>query len=216
MTGVGFAQNAFHRHDVYEHALKSLDRARGDAVLKLAVLLHDIGKPETAAGPPGEHTFYGHEQASAQMAEAVCQRLKFSNRDRQRIGHLIGQHMFHYEESWSDGAVRRLVRKVGPEYLEDLWEMRRADAWGRGPGLRATLANLKALKLRVAKVMAADAALKVTDLAVDGQDVMDTLHIPPGRQVGQLLDWLLEQVLDDPSLNERQKLLEMLRQAVGA
>ena len=208
--GVGFAQNRFHKYDVYHHVLKCLEHARGDAVLKLAVLLHDVAKPQTAEGPENERTFYGHEKASAEVAARVLKRLRFSNQERQRVVTLISSHMFHYLPEWTDGAVRRLARRVGPELLEDMYELRRADAWGRGVGVRDTLANLKALKQRVAKVLAEDAALKVTDLAIGGEEIMKVLCIRPGPRVGKILDALLERVLDDPSLNKPKKLKSLI------
>ena len=119
--------------------------------------------------------------------------------------------MFHYLPEWTDGAVRRLVRRVGRELLDDVYELRRADAWGRGVGVRDTLANLKSLKARVAKVLAEDAALKVTDLAIGGEEVMETLGLRPGPRVGKILDALLELVLDDPSLNRVKTLKSMLK-----
>jgi len=207
---VGFEQNHFHRYDVYEHTLKCLERARGDGVLKLAVLLHDIGKPQAAEGPAGERTFYRHEAKSSELAARIMRRLRFSNLERARARKLIEEHMFHYEPQWTDGAVRRLVRRVGPDRLEDLWEMRRADAWGRGMGVRDTLGNLKALKNRVAKVLAENATLKVTDLALDGEDVMRILRCGPGPRIGEVLEALLERVLDDPALNCRQELERLI------
>lgn len=209
LDGYGHPQNRFHNRDVYTHALRCIEKSRGDAVLKLAILLHDIGKPATAAGPPGEHTFYGHEKKSAEMADELMKRLCFSNRDRKRVTCLIANHMFLFEPGWTDGAIRRLVRRVGS--LEDLWELRRADAWGRGLGLLKTLANLRALKERVERVMAQDAALKVTDLAIDGRQVMDEIGCPPGPKVGRALQHLLELVLDDPSLNRPERLKKLLR-----
>lgn len=207
---VDFSQNRFHRHDVYHHTLRCLEKCRGDPVLKLAVLLHDVGKPEVAEGPPGAHTFYLHERRSAEIADRVMHRLRFSNADRKRVTGLIANHMFHYLPDWNDGAVRRFIRRVGPERLDDMWEMRRADAWGRGTGVRDTLANLRALRRRVEQVMAEDAALKVTDLAIDGHDVMQALGISPGPRVGRILEALLDRVLDDPSLNRRDRLLALL------
>ncbi len=210
LAGRGFAQNRFHRLDVYQHALRCLDKSRGDAVLRLAILLHDIGKPATAAGPPAERTFYGHEQESARQADALLRRLCFSNRDRQRVTNLIHNHMFHYQPDWSDGAVRRLVARVGLENLPDLWELRRSDAWGRGPGLRSALANLKAVQERIGQVLTQDAALKVTDLAIGGAEVMRQLGCPPGPAVGRALSYLLDRVLDEPGLNQPEKLKNLL------
>ncbi len=143
---IGQVQNTFHKHDVYQHSLACLAHGRGDGVLKLAILLHDCGKPQSVGGPRGEHTFYNHERFSAQLADEAMQRLRFSHEDRERVSTLIANHMFNYEPSWTDGAVRRLVRKVGVECLSDLWELRRADIWGRGIMVRDSLNNLNLLK----------------------------------------------------------------------
>jgi tRNA nucleotidyltransferase (CCA-adding enzyme) len=208
---VGFEQNQFHRYDVYNHSIKSLEHARGDGVLKLAVLLHDIGKPNSAEGPQKLRTFYGHEKQSAKMVEKIMRRLKFSNAERNRACSLISNHMFHYEPGWTDGAVRRLVRRVDPKLLKNLWEIRRADAWGRGIGVRDSLANLRILRERVEKVMQADAALKITDLAISGNEVMKILGCKAGPLVGQALEALLERVLDEPELNSPNALKKILK-----
>jgi tRNA nucleotidyltransferase (CCA-adding enzyme) len=119
--------------------------------------------------------------------------------------------MFHYQDGWTDGAVRRLVRKVGVERLTDLWEIRRADAWGRGFGIRAALSNLKALKKRIDKILAKDAALKVTDLDINGNELMKALGLDPGPMIGKILDELLECVLDNPANNEKQNLVKIAK-----
>jgi poly(A) polymerase/tRNA nucleotidyltransferase (CCA-adding enzyme) len=129
---------------------------------------------------------------------------------------VIANHMFHYDAGWTDGAVRRLVRKVGPERLADLWAMRRADARGRGLGLRDELRRLAALEERVQAVLSAQVAIKVTDLAIGGQRVMQVLGIGPGPAVGRALEQLLERVLDDPSLNEPATLEELLRSGAAS
>jgi tRNA nucleotidyltransferase (CCA-adding enzyme) len=210
LAGVGFLQNLFHRYDVYQHTIQCLRKARGDGVLKLAVLLHDLGKPATAEGPEGQRTFYGHEKKSAQLARQIMQRLRFSGEEIERVVTLVENHMFHYEPGWTDGAVRRLIRRVGQSRLEDLFELRRADCWGRGYLVKKGLMNLLELRLRVARVLAEQAALKVTDLAVGGHDVMRILGCPPGPQVGHVLENLLELVTDNPSLNTKEKLEEII------
>ena len=212
LLGVGHSQNRYHSRDVYQHAVRSLEKSKGDAILRLAILLHDVGKPQSAEGPAGEHTFYGHETRGAEIADAMMRRLCFSNQDRLRATNLIRNHMFHYEDTWTDGAVRRLIRRIGLENLDDMWEIRRADAWGRGQGLHQVLHNLRLLKARVQVILEAEAALKITDLAIGGVDVMQTLGISSGPLVGQALEYLLELVLDDPSLNTASKLTALLRE----
>jgi tRNA nucleotidyltransferase (CCA-adding enzyme) len=209
---VGFPQNSFHKHDVYAHSLKSLAHAQGDAVLKLAVMLHDVGKPRTAGGTPGEHTFYGHEKVSAELADLFLERFRFSKEERRRVSILIQHHMFHYTPDWTDGAVRRLVQRVSKERLTDLWEMRRADIRGRGTEVKSSLDQLRRLEKRVRKLLTKDAALKVTDLAIGGEDIMSELKIAPGPRIGALLEAILERVLDDPTLNSKEKLIALTKE----
>lgn len=210
LSGLGFTQNRFHRHDVYWHALNCLKNSRGDSVFRLAVLLHDIGKVKTAAGPEGMRTFYNHEKVSAQEADAVLARLRFSNDDRRRVSALIENHMVHYEPAWSDGAIRRLIRRIGQENLGDAFRMQEADVLGRGRLVRQGLSNLRRLKARIRRVLRQDAAMKITDLAIDGTDVMRLLQIGPGPRVGEVLTALLEHVLDVPKDNTRRKLEKLL------
>jgi tRNA nucleotidyltransferase (CCA-adding enzyme) len=210
LEGIGFFQNRFHRFDVYRHALECLRHSRGDSVFRLAVLLHDIGKPRTAAGPERERTFYQHERVSAEMAGAILSRLRFSNEDRRRVVTLIQNHMVHYDPGWSDGAVRRLVRRIGLDLLDDAFRMQQADVQGRGKLVQSGLSNLRRLRARIRKVLKQDAALKVTDLAIDGRKVMEILRIEPGPVVGRVLDALLEHVLDHPEDNTPENLSRLV------
>lgn len=212
----GVPQNRFHAYDVYFHSLYSCDAARPDKPdVRWAALLHDIGKPGTRAERLGEGTFHGHEELGARLADARLEVLRFPNDRRVHIVHLIREHMFDYREEWSDAAVRRFVRRVGPEAVADLFDLRMADSLGNGtrqPDPR----RLAALARRVDRVLAAPAALHVTDLAVDGRDVMRVLGLPSGPGVGAVLERLLEEVLDDPSLNSAERLgsrLEAMRSA---
>jgi tRNA nucleotidyltransferase (CCA-adding enzyme) len=215
LEGVGCVQNRFHKHDVFEHTLSVVDETRGDAVVRLGALLHDVGKPrarQPREGAPGEFSFFKHEYVGAEMADAICRRLKLANADRERVVALVKNHMFFYMPDWSDGTIRRFVRRVGgQEGLDDLFALREGDVRGRGFGEDPAV-EIGELKSRIAVVADADAALKVTDLRIDGRDVMRILSIPPSREIGVLLERLLERVLDDPALNEREKLEAMLRE----
>jgi tRNA nucleotidyltransferase (CCA-adding enzyme) len=215
LEGVGCVQNRFHKHDVFEHTLSVVDETRGDAVVRLGALLHDVGKPrarQPREGAPGEYSFFKHEYVGAEMADAICRRLKLANADRERVVALVKNHMFFYMPDWSDGTIRRFVRRVGgQEGLADLFALREGDVRGRGFG-EDPVEELGELKSRIAVVVDADAALRVTDLVINGRDVMQILNIPPGREIGVLLERLLERVLDDQSLNERDKLVALLRE----
>jgi tRNA nucleotidyltransferase (CCA-adding enzyme) len=213
LEGVGCTQNRFHKHDVFEHTLSVVDATRGDAVVRLGALLHDVGKPrarQPREDAPGEHSFFKHEYVGEAMAEAICRRLKLANADRERVTALVRNHMFFYTPDWSDGTIRRFVRRIGgPESLGALFALREADVAGRGFGEDPD-DELGELRRRIGLVAAADAALRVTDLAIDGQDVMRLLGIGPGREIGAILERLLERVLDDPTLNQREKLEALL------
>jgi tRNA nucleotidyltransferase (CCA-adding enzyme) len=197
----------YHQHDVYWHSLYACDAApRGKLTVRLAALLHDIGKPSCKAGM----TFYDHDQASARLTEKLLRRLKFSNADIEQTVNLIANHMFDYKSGWSDAAVRRFIRRVGgAANVSDLFALRRADT----AAMRQTLgtAYLAELQQRIDRIVAEENALRVGDLKVDGKDVMKTLKIKPGPQVGQVLRALLEQVLDDPKLNEKTTLLKLIK-----
>jgi tRNA nucleotidyltransferase (CCA-adding enzyme) len=207
---VGVAQNRFHAHDVYEHSLHAVDAVpRERPLVRLAALLHDIGKPSTRAVVDGEGTFYNHQRVGAEMARDILERLRFSRDDRDLVSHLVDEHMFHYTQEWSDGAVRRFLRRVGTESLDDLFLLREADIAARGveSGDAGTLGELRA---RIDAVLARREAIAVQDLAVQGDDVMRALGIGPGPEVGRALHALLDRVLEDPGLNERERLLALL------
>jgi len=214
---LGCMQNRFHQHDVYRHTLATVDATIPDFVVRMAALLHDLGKPKTQApreDAPGEFTFFRHEQVGRELADDICVRLKLSAAERDTICALVAGHMFFYTPDWSDGTVRRFVRKFGKDLVSSLFALREADLASRGQGADRE-AETRDLRARIAKVAAEDAALRVTDLAIDGKDVMRILGIPPSRRVGEVLNRLLEEVLDDPALNDRETLERMVRALGG-
>ena len=206
----GVPQNRFHAYDVYFHSLHSCDAVPPDRpIVRWAALLHDIGKPGTRVERNGQGTFHQHEFLGAELADAALRRLRFPNDEREHIVHLVREHMFDYQPEWSDAAVRRWLRRVRPEHVADLFDLRIADTMGNG--LRAgSPAQLDAFAGRVRRVLEQGNALGVEDLAVNGDDVMRVLGRPPGPEIGRALHALLEQVLDDPALNQRESLLHRL------
>jgi tRNA nucleotidyltransferase (CCA-adding enzyme) len=212
LEGVGCTQNRYHKHDVFGHTLAVVDATRGDAIVRLGALLHDVGKPrarQPREGAPGEYSFFNHEYVGKDMADAIGRRLKLSTAERARVVAMVEHHMFFYKPEWTDGTVRRFVKRVGPGALGALFALREGDVLGRGFG-EDPERELGELRRRIADVAASDAALRVTDLAINGQDVMRVLGVPPGREIGVILERLLELVLDDPSLNTREKLEALL------
>ena len=215
LDSVGMEQNRYHAYDVWTHALACLDACEGDAALRIAALLHDIGKPRTRARSEktNDYTFYNHEKVGAEMVGPILDRLRFSNEEKARITVLVANHLVCYSDEWSDAAVRRWIQRVSPERVEDLYALNRADILGKGREVQGELAGLDRLKERVAHEFAARHALSTRDLAVDGKDVMRELQIKPSRRVGEVLEMLLEKVVEDPSLNERETLLRLIREA---
>jgi putative nucleotidyltransferase with HDIG domain len=224
----GVEQKGFHRFDVLDHSLLACDyaaRQNYPMEVRLAALFHDIGKPGTRLKDDrGIWTFYQHEKRSAHMTEQLMSRLRYSVFQRGQICRLIGCHMFHYEDTWSDGAVRRFIIRAGEENLDNLYRLRRADAYGMtgdeasplaSPGLASPPAspdsaspNLAALIHRVDRVLAENHALSLKDLAISGKDLI-AAGIEPGKYMGIILNELLETVVDDPASNNRETLLRI-------
>lgn len=211
---VGCKQNHYHQFDVWTHTLQTVDRVPlGDPTLRLAALLHDIGKPTTREERDnGEATFLGHERVGAEMADDFLKRYRFSTDERQHVTHWIRHHLVAYEDSWSDAAVRRFVQRVGMGAIDTLLTLCRADSMAKGDRMGDDLARLAKLRARIDGVIAAGSAFTTRDLAVNGNDLQRELGIPPSKRLGEILGVLLERVLDDPSRNERGQLLELARQ----
>ena len=207
----GVPQNRFHAYDVYYHSLYTCDAApAGKLSVRWAALLHDIGKPDTRVERDGEGTFYNHQFVGAQIADRMLERLRLPLERRAEIVHLVREHMFDYRPGWSDAALRRWIRRVGPGQVADLFDVRIADMLGNG--LKQGFPTyLDEMRQRIERLLLESRVLQVTDLAVDGHDVMRELGIDPGPAVGEALEALLEEVLDDPARNTRDHLVERLR-----
>jgi tRNA nucleotidyltransferase (CCA-adding enzyme) len=202
----GIAQNKVPGEDLWDHTLRTVDAAAARPAVRMAALLHDIGKPTTYA----EGHFLGHDVVGATIAGAFLDRLRAPRAVRTRVVDLVGHHMFSYEPNWSDAAVRRFIGKIaalGDGTLEDLLALREAD--NVGSGLPATAGRLDELRARIAAELAADAVLDLGGLAVDGTDLMTELGLEQGPVLGRILDELLERVIADPGLNDRPALLHL-------
>jgi len=200
LEGYKIGQNKHHIYDVYEHSLRSLDFAAKEGFntyVRLAALLHDIGKPRTKRGEGEKAIFYNHELVGAKMVFQLMTRLRFPGKDVEKVSRLVKFHLFYYNVGEvTESSVRRLLKNVGPENINDLLEVRMADRIGSGCP-KAEPYKLRHLRYLVEKV--SQDAISVKMLKVNGEDVMRLLGIKPGAKIGQILDILLEQVLADPS-----------------
>jgi len=210
----GIEQKGMHRHDVLDHLLASCDAAPQDSiVLRLAALLHDIGKPRVRAiGSDGQYTFHNHESESERIAASIMERLRFPLKTQKNVCHLVARHMFHYEPAWTDAAVRRFIVRVGEDHIGDLFALRRADSEGiAGSGTEPP--ELAEFGSRIEGLLEKEHAFTLKDLKVNGTDLMQA-GLPPGRRTGLVLGELLEAVLEDPSLNTRERLLEITAEII--
>ncbi len=209
-------QNKFHVHDIYYHSLYSCDAAPADKpLIRLSALLHDIGKVNTRRiGDDGDYTFYNHEVIGARQVRKILKRLKFSNTECETVNNLVINHMFHYTDDWSDGAVRRFMRKVGVENIPDLFILREADRIGNGSRTGLPEPIMK-LQKRIDKVIEAENAITVRDLNIDGNILMKRFDLSPGPMIGKILHELLEIVLDHPDMNTEEILLEKAAEIYG-
>ncbi|MCI0405941.1 MAG: HD domain-containing protein [candidate division Zixibacteria bacterium] len=206
--GVGVSQpGGYHRWEVFEHTLYVVDAAPPKLNVRWACLLHDVAKPRTKVETGEGATFYGHEKLGSKMTKQILRRLKYSNDFIDQVFLLVDKHMFTTQVT--DKGLRRLIRKVGPELVFDLLDLRRADVVGQGMGGKTD--DVDELEGRIKAELEKKPPFSVRDLAVTGHDVMEHLKIPAGPAVGRVLNYLLEQVLDDPALNEKSALLKLAK-----
>ncbi len=211
----GCAQNKYHRYDVWEHTLQALDAVPANSlVLRLAALLHDIGKPPVRATNPetGEFTFYRHELTGARLANDLLRRLRFPNDVREQVTALVEHHIVAYDATWTDAAVRRWMNRIAPCHVADILTLARADVIAKGIETPRQLECLAELERRMSAACEANQALSIKDLKVTGSTLIHELGLRPGPIIGNLLRMLLEEVLETPEHNERERLLERARE----
>ncbi len=210
--GIGILQGRHHKHDVFTHSILSLQAAADkdfNFEVRMAALLHDVAKPRTRDfDQKGQATFYNHQLLGAKMAKNILKRLKFDNKTIEKIVLLVKEHMFVYDiGKVSEAGVRRLLRKVGKENINDLINLRIADRLGSGVP-KAMPYRLRHLLYLLEKVSSDPISLKV--LKISGNDIMEILKIEPSKRIGLLLNALLVKVLDNPKINKKELLKKEL------
>ena len=208
VNGVGMAQKGHHIDDVWTHNLKTLDNCQSNnPVTRLAALLHDVGKQKSMRDDGKEKTFHNHEVYGSRIAVEIGKRLRLSNKELDQLFRLVRWHMFTVQETQTDKAVRRFIRNVTLDYIDEMIAMRRADRLGSGA--KETSWRWELFKQRIVEVQKQPFAVK--DLKVNGLDVMEILEIKPGPKIGEVLNNIFKEVEEKPELNDREILLEKIK-----
>ncbi len=209
VEGYGVAQSKHHIYDCYKHAIYSLRYAVKKEFsfhVRIAALLHDVGKPKSKHGEGEEATFHNHEVIGAKMTRNILNRLKFKKEDREKITLLVRYHLFYYNVGEvSESSIRRLLRKVGKENIEELLEVRMADRIGSGVP-KAEPYRLRHMRYLIEKV--SQDAVSTNMLKITGNDVMEIMSTSPGPIIGDVLSIILLKVINNPELNEKKVLME--------
>lgn len=209
----GVEQKSPERHHIYDvgtHALMSLKFCKStDPITRFATFIHDIGKPQTfKKSSTGLITFYNHEVVGTQIAKRIAQRLRFSKRQTDKLLTLVRWHQFTVDEHQTDGATRRFIKHVTPQYLEDMLALRTGDRLGGGA--KETSWRLEEFKKRLIEVQKQPFSIK--DLKINGNDVMKELVLKPGPKVGEILEKLFKEVEEKTIENEREVLIKRIKE----
>lgn len=213
LEGVGCEQGGVHIYDVFEHLLHACQHAADKDYpfhVKLAALFHDIGKPRTRRpGTKKAYTFYGHEVVGAKMTQKIMDRLKFPKADTELVVKLVRYHMFFSDtEEITLSAVRRLIANVSRETIWDLMKIRECDR----VGMNKTEAPYRLRKFFAMIEECLRDPISVSQLKIDGNYLMNTLHVKPGPRMGWMLHALLEEVLENPEKNTVEYLSDRVKQ----
>ena len=208
----GFDQHSrHHAYDVYVHTAHVTGAVPPELCLRWAALLHDTGKPATfTRDDRGEGHFYGHAKVSAQLAEQVLRRLKAPNQLREQVVDLVQLHMTRIEPEKK--AVRRWLSRLGEDTMHQLLALQEADMSCKGTGIPGETRQFAQIRSLMQQVLQENACLQLKDLAVDGYDLM-MLGLS-GREVGQMLQYLLEQVMEETLINDKEALLTAAKQKI--
>lgn len=211
IKGYGLAQAKHHIYDVWTHSLMALKYCPSpDPIVRLATLLHDVGKPVVYKGEGENRTFYNHEVAGTTIVRNIADRLRFSKKDKERLILLVRWHQFTVDEHQTDSAIRRFIVNVGKENIQDMLDLRIGDRLGGGA--KETSWRLEEFKQRIIEVQ--KQPFSTNDLKIDGNDIMEILKIGPGPKVGKILLELFNEVVEDQQKNTKEYLLNRIKDLV--
>ena len=212
----------YHKYDVFNHLINTVDNCDHNLVIRLAGLLHDIGKPGTRKTLNEEDeirtTFHKHEMVSVNLARDFLKRLKYDTETTKQVLMLVKFHMFHYTREWTDAAIRKFIRRVGlgKEYMTEgkigqfpLFKLRAAERLGNGLKGIAVTDRQKDFEHKILAIYRESNGLEIKDLKINGNKIMEIFNLKPGVQIGNILKFLLEKVLDNPKVNNELDLLKL-------
>lgn len=232
----GVMQGGHHTLTVLDHMLETLKNCSSpDPIVRFAAFIHDIGKPRSQRfkcrkcgkmyrdlneemtmcancgykqSTRGMITFYGHEVIGERMAKEICERLRFKNKETEKIVTLVRMHMFAYQPEMTDAAIRRIIRKVGKENIADMVLLRIADR--KGSGSKTTSWRFMELQKRIGEQLFEP--MEINDMKVNGRDVMEILGVKPGPIIGKILKELFDEVLEDTGKNNKEYLVQRIKE----
>lgn len=211
-----FATQQNHPHHMYnvgEHLMQCLLHTRADKSLRLAALLHDIGKPQTrTTDADGTDHFHGHVEVSERMAAAILRRLKFDNDTIAKVQKYVKYHDYNAEPSAK--AVRRAINKIGAEYFPQVLELRRADTLAQSAYQQTEkLERIDAIAQIYSEIMEQQQCVSLKTLEITGNDLI-ALGVPKGKRIGAILAELLDDVLQNPENNTHDYLMEEAKKRI--
>ena len=198
-------------YDIGEHSLLALKECpSSDSLVRLAALLHDIGKVKTVhTQVDGNVTFYNHDLEGGKIVLQIAKRFNLSNKQTDKLYRLVRWHMFSVSENQTDSAIRRFIKNVGLENIADMMAVRVGDRLGGGTQ-NETSWRIERFKEKISQVL--KKPFSISDLKINGKDVMKTLSIEPGPKVGEILQKLFEEVLKDSEKNNKEYLLSKVKE----
>ena len=207
---LGFNQfSKHHSQNVFDHTLDVVQNTSKHLYTRLAALFHDSGKPDTfTVDSKGVGHFYGHETRSFEIAKECLSFLKYDNKTINAVSTLVKNHMVSVDTK-KENKIKKLIQEIGEENLTSLMDLKRADILGKNPNVGLQTKDIDLFEEKINKILNSNEPLSIKDLAIDGSDIL-SLGICEGREIGKILNYLLDKVLDNSSLNTKEKLLNLV------
>ncbi len=205
----------FHKYDVFNHLIYTCDNTEKDLVLRLAGLLHDIGKPESrGVKEDGRITFYKHDVIGVKIAKAILVKLGFEPEITEKVCRLVKMHMYHYTKEWTDAGINRFINSAGIEEKDienldqfPLFKLRKAERLGNGLKKNGVTKEQEEFQRRITKIFKGNS---IRRLKIDGSDIIKTFNITPGPEIGKILRYLVKIIEKDEDLNTKEILLHFV------